>query len=113
MFILGWPVTECAKTFEKLSKKAFKPRPSFCIPFLSRIQELIISYFADSLYPSGDLENALKDVFGPTRSLLDCSYATTIGAKVGLPVTTVPDASPCIFTNYNGVGNRAQDCSRS
>lgn len=38
------------------------------------------------------------------------SHATAIGAKVRIPVTTVLETDPCLFTNYSGVGPRPQDC---
>lgn len=116
MFINGWPVDDCANAFENLARKTFKPRGIFQvpvishIPILSRLLKFIISYLADGLYPADDLEAALKDVFGSDRGLLDYSYATAIGAKVGFTATTVLDTDCCIFTNYNGVGTRPQDC---
>jgi hypothetical protein len=116
MFINGWSVDDCANAFESLARKAFKPRGFAQIPLLSRIPivahilEFLMSYLADGLYPADDLEAALKDVFGDNRSILDHSHATAIGAKVGLPVTTILETDPCIFTNYNGVGTRPQDC---
>ncbi len=42
--------------------------------------------------------------------ILDNSHATAMGTKVGIPVTTVLETDPCIFTNYNGAGPRPQDC---
>jgi hypothetical protein len=116
MFINGWSVDDCANAFESLARKAFKPRGFLHIPvlphipILSHILEFLVSYLADGLYPADDLEAALKDVFGDDRSILDYSHATAIGAKVGLPVTTILETDPCIFTNYNGVGTRPQDC---
>lgn len=70
----------------------------------------MVSYLADSLYFADNLETALKETFGSERSILGCLYATTIGARVGLLVTTIPETSSVIFTNYNGVGNRLEDC---
>jgi hypothetical protein len=113
MFINGWPVNDCGKAFERLAKVAFRPRRVSCIPIISHIQKFLISYLADGVYPTENIESALKEVFGSERSILDYSYATSIGAKIGLPVTTIRDTLPCIFTNYNGVGNREQNCGKS
>jgi hypothetical protein len=93
-----------------LAKKAFKPWGVSQIPILSHIQRLVVWYLADSLYSADNLEIALKETFTNDKSIFDCSYATTIGAKIGFPVTTVSETSSCIFTNYNGVGMRASDC---
>lgn len=101
-----------AGSFQSLAKKAFKPRGLSQIPILSRIQKLLVSYLAESLYLADNLETDLKETFGDDSSILDYSYATTIGAKTGLPVTTIPETSSCIFTYYNGVGTRTKDCGK-
>ncbi|KAL0764688.1 hypothetical protein CaCOL14_012804 [Colletotrichum acutatum] len=62
-----------------------------------------------SRYLSQHIEKALRDMFGSDRSIADYSAADTIGAMVGMTVATVQDASACIFTSYNGVGQRAGD----
>jgi len=69
-----------------------------------------VSYLADGLYSPDNIEAALKEVFSADKSILDCSYATSIGTRIGLPVATV-DQRPSvrIFTNYNGVGERSKD----
>jgi hypothetical protein len=80
------------------------------IPVLSHIVQFLVSYLADGLYPAHHLEGALKEVFGSEMGILDYSHATAIGAKVGIPVTTVLETDSCLFTNYNGTGPRPQDC---
>ena len=69
-----------------------------------------MSCLADSLYLADNLEATLKEVFGSDIGILDNSYITAIGTKVGIPVTTVLETDPYIFTNYNGAGPRPQDC---
>ncbi|OQU97158.1 hypothetical protein CLAIMM_03134 [Cladophialophora immunda] len=116
LFIMGWSVEDCANIFESFAKRAFRPRWVSHIPVVSRIPvlshilEFLVSYLADGLYPADNLEAALKAVFGGDMGILDNSYATAIGAKVGIPVTTVLETDPCLFTNYNGAGTRPQDC---
>ena len=110
IFYNRWSINNLTKTFEKLAKLTFKRRKVLDIPFLSRIQEVLISYFADGLYPAKNIEAALKEIFGAERSILDSSYAASIGTKIGLPVATVQKKPSCrIFTNYNGIGVRDQD----
>jgi hypothetical protein len=109
LFIKGLSIDEAEEVFEKLAKVAFKPRKVLHIPFISRIYELAKSYLADGLYPAENIEAALKAVFGKDKSILDYSYATSIGARVGLPVATIREPLSCIFTNYNGVGTRDED----
>ncbi|KIV94149.1 hypothetical protein PV10_05287 [Exophiala mesophila] len=116
LFIMGWPVEDCANIFESFAKRAFRPRWVSHVPVVSRIPVLshilgfLVSYLADGLYPADNLEAALKEVFGGDMGILDNSHATAIGAKVGIPVTTVLETDPCLFTNYNGAGPRPQDC---
>lgn len=110
MFLNGWSIDDSTEAFEKLAKRAFKRRKVLGIPFFSRIQEVLLSYFADGLYPAKNIEAALKEVFGAGRSILDSSYATSAGTRIGLPVATIQEKPSCrIFTNYNGVGERDQD----
>src|ERR1700747_1295610 len=109
MFINGWSIDKSTESFEKLAKVAFKRRKVLDIPFLSRIHELLKSYLADGLYPAENIEAALQAVFGKDKGILDYSHATSIGARVGLPVATIREPSSCIFTNYNGVGTRDED----
>jgi hypothetical protein len=110
MFINGWSIDQSTQTFERLAKLAFKRRKVLNIPILSRIHELLASYLDDGLYPAKNIEAALKEVFGTDRSILDYSYATSTGTRVGLPVATIDsEPSRCIFTNYNGVGTRHPD----
>ncbi|KAI9767636.1 MAG: hypothetical protein M1840_005507 [Geoglossum simile] len=108
MFMNGWSIDESTETFEKLTKLAFKRRKVLDIPFLSRVQEFVVSYLFDGIYPAKNIEAALKEVFGMDRSILDCSHATSLGTRVGVPVATIREPSCCIFTNYNGVGTRCQ-----
>lgn len=105
----GWSIDESTETFEKLAKLAFKRRKFLDIPLLSRVQEFVVSYLFDGIYPAKNIESALKEVFGIDNSILDCSHATSIGTRVGVPVATICEPSCCIFTNYNGVGTWHQD----
>ncbi|TIC97766.1 Phospholipase A I [Colletotrichum higginsianum] len=120
--INGWTVDECIARFESLSNQAFTPRGVPSIPIIGSLIRLMmqIPFFAavvraaalllfDSRYPSQHIERALRDMFGSERSLVNYSAADTMGAMVGMTVATVQDASACIFTNYNGVGQRGGD----
>ncbi|KAK1446488.1 hypothetical protein CTAM01_17378 [Colletotrichum tamarilloi] len=120
--INGWTVDECIARFESLSNDAFTPRRVPSVPIIGPLIRLMmrIPFFAtvvrtaalllfDSRYPSKHIEKALRDMFGSGRSIADYSAANTMGAMVGMTVATVQDASACIFTSYNGVGQRAGD----
>lgn len=131
LFLNGWSIDKSTERFEKLATMVFQRRQLLNIPFLPRrlnilasqvaerfypfsyvirLLELLVSYFADGLYPPEHIEAALKQAFGTERSILDISHATTSGTLVGLPVATVNDKPSCrIFTNYNGAGERHND----
>jgi hypothetical protein len=132
MFLNGSSIDDSTEAFTELADLAFKPRQVFIpvisnilsrilsrIPILSRIRllssiyVLLKSFRADSLYPAENIEAALQEVFGKDKTILDYSYATSIGARVGLPVATIREPSSCIFTNYNGVGTRDPDQGKS
>ncbi|KAH7303728.1 acyl transferase/acyl hydrolase/lysophospholipase [Stachybotrys elegans] len=106
LFINGWSIEDCIASFESLSRLAFTPRWSCWIPLLSKIYDFILSILADSRYPARNLEKALQEVFGLTRTMIEYSNASEMGTMIGVPVTTIRDAALCVFTNYNGVGNR-------
>jgi hypothetical protein len=108
MFLNGVPVSECMKIFENLSRKAFDRGFMSSDSIFSRLRELLISYFADSLYSAYNLEEGLRSEFGDKKTLMDHSAATTRGAKIGITVTGVPNAE-LLFTNYNGVGSRLSE----
>jgi hypothetical protein len=98
------------KTFSDMAGRVFRKRMSPSIPLLSRVANIIVSYFTDGMYSASNIDAALRDWVND-RSILDCSHATSTGTKVGLPVATVSDHPSCrLFTNYNGAGER--DCEQ-
>jgi hypothetical protein len=113
MYKAGLSIDECVHTFEYLASRAFQPRRLSGIPFISFIEKIIISYLEDSLYPPEGLEAALKQVFGDSMTMFDSSYATTIGTKIAVTVTTAPKSSPCLFRNYKRVGKRDKEYGTS
>ncbi|KAK1754174.1 patatin-like phospholipase-like protein [Echria macrotheca] len=131
LFINGNSIEQSTERFENLVECVFQRRNVLTSPFMPRFLkspisrltnnvypfflilrflELFVSYFADGLYSSENIEATLKQAFGIARSILDVSHATSTGTRVGLPVATVEDKPSCkIFTNYNGVGERKGD----
>ncbi|KAK1506523.1 uncharacterized protein CCOS01_16575 [Colletotrichum costaricense] len=118
----GWTVEECIACFESLARHAFTPRRIPAIPFVRPLLQmlmhlplapalvrLIALLVFDSRYPSRPIEEALRRVFGPEKNIVDYSPATAMGTHVGMTVATVQDASACVFTSYNGGGERGED----
>ncbi|KAF1357985.1 FabD/lysophospholipase-like protein [Lizonia empirigonia] len=111
-FILGRPLQESMTTFSEMASRVFKKRASSSIPIplLSRVADFVVSYLTDGIYSASNVDAALRDWI-KSRSILDCSHATSTGTKIGLPVATVSDHPSCrLFTNYNGAGER--DCEQ-
>lgn len=109
-YINGRALSESIQKFPEMMERTFQRRSSLAIPFLSRAYELTASYLADGLYPAGAIESVLKETFGADRNILDCSYATATGTKIGVPVATVSRyPSYRVLTNYNGAGERDGD----
>jgi hypothetical protein len=109
----GLSVDDSIHVFKDLARKAFEPRRVSCIPIISDIEKIILSFLADSLYPPEGLEAGLKEIFGDTMTMFDCSYATAIGTKVAATVTTIPKGYPCLFRNYKKLGKRHKDYGTS
>ena len=103
MSMAGLSTDDCIRAFEDLARKAFKPHTVSGIPLISAIEKIIVSYFKDSLYPPEGLEDALKQVFGETMTMFNSSYAATIGAKIAVTVTTIPESSSYLFRNYKKI----------
>ncbi|CAK7206337.1 hypothetical protein SEUCBS139899_009126 [Sporothrix eucalyptigena] len=128
MFINGHSIDQALERFVKLARGVFQPRgvgrlaslPPLVKALLSHVVDglppltllvraahLLVSYFSDGLYNPAAIEEALRETFGAERNIMDVSYATTNGTRLGLPVATVQDKPSCrVFTNYNGVGDR-------
>ncbi|KAF2818135.1 FabD/lysophospholipase-like protein [Ophiobolus disseminans] len=108
-YINGRSLTDAIQMFPDMMERTFQRRVSCNIPFLSRALELTASCLADGLYSIGNLEAAVKDALGADKHILEASYATSTGTRVGLPVATVSrHPSYRVFTNYNGVGSHSE-----
>lgn len=116
MYDTGQPIDNSIKLFEKMAEKVFKRREVLQIalqlpllgrvvlgiPILRRLVDLAVSYISDGIYSPENIEAALKEAFGTEKSILDCSYAASIGTKLGMLVATVSRHPSCrIFANYN------------
>ncbi|KAK3938223.1 patatin-like phospholipase-like protein [Diplogelasinospora grovesii] len=85
----------------------FQSGPLAGIPLFSAVVKLVVALFNDGMYRAKHLERVLRETYGSDTKMLDPSYATTIGAKIGLPAATVCEPSTILFTNYNGIGEGA------
>jgi hypothetical protein len=107
LYLKGWSTDKCISKFERLAHAAFTPRSlsRIPIPILSKLAKIFVSIFHNGLYDAKRFEKVLKETYGDDTTMLDTSYATTIGAKIGIPVATM-DPKIILFTNYNGIGDQ-------
>ena len=109
MFDNGFTVAQSTERFERFAMLAFQPRSSSRTPIVSPLKDFFLWIFKDGKYSAENMDIALQEAFG-TKTLFDYSRATATGAKICILVTTIWDASTCVFTNYNAVGTRPHDC---
>lgn len=107
MYLKGWSPAQCTAALEKLADVVFRNGPLSKIPLVAAAGKMLLILFNDAIYRAKHIEGLLKETYGSDTKMLDHSYATSIGAKIGLPVATTSDPSTLIFTNYNGVGDKA------
>ncbi|EXU95505.1 patatin-like phospholipase [Metarhizium robertsii] len=69
----------------------------------------VLALWNRSLYSAQSLEAAIEQTYGDRRRMLDPSYASSIGARILLPVARSPEPSIFVFTNYNGVGDDVKE----
>lgn len=97
LYIEGWSPERCASEYEELAKNIFPARRNSIFRWL-------VSIFTDGLYPSQGIERTFKQIHGE-KKITGSSYATTIGAKIGVLTASVAPPSVFLFNNYNGIGN--------
>ena len=76
---------------------------------MNRIQLYVKCLIADGYYNVTALENCLIDTFGIRRRMFD-SPSIVSGVKVGITASTISNASTYVFSNYNGPGQRNDEC---
>jgi hypothetical protein len=68
---------------------------------------------SDGYYDATELEAFLKQSFGSQKRLFDTPKFSFSGVKIGITATTISNATPVIFSNYNGEGSRNASCGKS
>jgi hypothetical protein len=92
------------RTLAALTEELVKGRIQDGKALLSSIATIACGLVADCLYPSGNIEKALKEEFGRECRLNNYSAASRRGAKVAVTVTETFSPHPeYILSNYSGV----------
>lgn len=75
--------------------------------------ELVQCWLSDGVYDVSALEEALSSHFGRSARLFDYVPMRPSGPKVAVTATNITDASPFVFSNYNGIEPLQRDCGKS
>ncbi|KAL8788264.1 MAG: hypothetical protein Q9213_001784 [Squamulea squamosa] len=109
LFVRQWGVDQCLQTFEALSRQFFQARRRKRFGCCRYIRRLLKCWLTDGYYNVDALEAAMKASFGPHERMFGTSQSP-YGTKVAVTATSISDASPFVFSNYNGQTTRAKDC---
>ena len=110
LFIRDIPVSQCVHVFDALARKLFE-RPQGRTSLIKRFRLALKGWYKDGYYDTSALEHCLKEYLG----IDDCMFGHKPGVlstKVGVIAATIDNASPVIFTNYNGPGARKEECGQ-
>ena len=79
---------------------------------LKRLRLFIKGWYSDGHYDANALESLLNEHLG-SRDRMFGYHQGTLGTKVGVVAATIGNATPVIFTNYNGSGTEKEACGKS
>ncbi|KAI9893033.1 MAG: hypothetical protein M1814_000917 [Vezdaea aestivalis] len=99
LFLKHWTIEDSQSKFISFATEVFKPHHIFNVPILSRLVQLMVSFFKDSVYRTASIETVFQTTFGSGVPMFNPLNSDT---KVAVTTTTVQDIKPCILTNYNG-----------
>ena len=77
---------------------------------MTRLRDYLRCWLSDGCYDERVFEASLQELFGDRRRLFDADPSHTSRAKIAVTATTISNATPFIFSNYNGVGKRDNSC---
>ncbi|KAI9676515.1 MAG: hypothetical protein M1817_000673 [Caeruleum heppii] len=109
IFLCQWSVERGIQAFDVLTKKFFgagRQNQST----LTRFRSLLSCWYSDGYYDATNLEKTLAEIFGTTRRIFDTTAGAVSGVKVAVTATTISDATPYIFSNYNGKEIAGGEC---
>ncbi len=110
LFLRGMPASQCVHIFDALARKLFE-RPQGRTNFLKRLRLSLKGWYRDGHYDANALEDCLKDKLGANDRMFGYQPGV-LATKVGVVAATIGNASPVIFTNYNGPGARKDECGK-
>lgn len=109
LFLRQWGVSQCIQVFDNLSRQFFRNREGKRTGIIHYLRRLLKCWLLDGYYDASALEDALKLNFGIHQRMFD-SLQPSFGTKVAVTATKISDATPFVFSNYNGLGIRNPNC---
>ena len=110
LFLRGMPAPQCVHIFDALARKLFE-RPQGPANIFKRLRLSLKGWYRDGHYDANALEDRLKKYLGVDDRMFGY-HPQIIATKVGVIAATIHNASPVIFTNYNGSGARKEECGK-
>jgi len=110
LFLRGMPVSQCVHVFDALARKLFE-RPQGRMNFIKRLRLSLKGWYRDGHYDANALEDCLKEYLGIDDRMFGYQPGI-LATKVGIIAATIGNASPVIFTNYNGPGAKKEECGK-
>ncbi len=110
LFLRGIPASQCVHIFDALARKLFE-RPQGRTNFLKRLRLSLKGWYKDGHYDVNALEDCLRDNLGIDDRMFGYQPGI-LATKVGIVAATIGNASPVIFTNYNGPGAKKEECGK-
>ena len=104
------PISQCVHVFDALARKLFQ-RPQGRTGLIKRLRQSLKGWYRDGHYDADALENCLKEYLG-TDDRMFGYQPRILSTKVGVIAATIGNASPVIFTNYNGPSARKEECGK-
>ena len=111
LFLRQLAVPEWVEMFHTLANQLF-PQPSGRASHFSRLRHLLRSWYRDGRHDANTLEAYLRENLGLTAQLFG-NVRSLIATKVGVTAATIDRALPVLLTNYNGLGKRDKDSSKT
>jgi Patatin-like phospholipase len=110
LFINRWDVEKSTRHFKSLTQRVFgqgrKPGQSIT----DKIRRTLKCWVSDGYYNAPIMEDALKESFGNESRMFGYRPLMWSGSKVAVTATTVDDSTAFVISNYNGEGERRDDC---
>lgn len=104
------PISQCAHVFDALARKVFQ-RPQGRPSLIKRLRLTLKGWYRDGHCDASALEHCLKEYLG-TDDRMFGHQPGILSTKVGVIAATIGNASPVIFTNYNGPGAKKEECGK-